>query len=274
MKVGCILLTCGRADLTLQVIKHNFWNSGLDADVYLVDNGSPEADLEKVIEAYNFKAVHRFEENKGIAHAINAGIDMALNDGCDAVVTLANDILMPNGWLAAMVEYASKIENTGMAGIHTVEGLEPINDKGVHPTYTAFGNVLIPKKAIEAIGYFNTAFGYYGMEDADYAVRLNETGHVNYYVPNLKSEHIGHDVGNGSEYRALKDQSLSKALDVFNASVEKYRQTKDYYLTADGRQKMGRAIPNEPYEELTKHGQAAPNPELTKAEQAPKQMKK
>lgn len=241
MKVGCILITCGRPELTLQVIKHNFWNSGKNADVYLVDNGSTEQELEQVVNAYQFKAVHRFDENKGIAHAINAGIDMALKDDCDAVVTLANDILMPDGWLATLVEYAGKIENTGMAGIHCVEGLGPINEEGVHPTYTAFGNVLIPKAAIEKIGYFNTDFDPYGMQDADYAVRLNESGFINFYVPNLKADHIGHDVGDGSAYRAMKDESLSKAGDIFATAVEKYRQTKNYYLPAN--QKESEQLP-------------------------------
>lgn len=231
MKVGCILLTCGRPELTLQVIQHNFWNSGLDADVYLVDNGSSDEDHQRVLEAYlHFKAIHRFDSNKGIATALNAGIQMALNDGCDAIVTLANDILMPAGWLATMVEYASKVENTGMAGIHCVEGLDPLNDLGVHPTFTAFGNVLITKAAVDKVGAFNTAFDPYGMQDADYAFRLNNTGFVNYYVPGLKAEHIGHDVGNGSQYRAMKDESLNKAGTIYGDSTTRYTETNEYFV--------------------------------------------
>lgn len=233
MKVGCILLTCGRPELTLQVIKHNFWNSGKDADVYLVDNGSPEEDHQRVLDAYRFKAVHRFETNKGIAGAINKGIAMALADECDAIVTLANDILMPDGWLLKMAEAATRIENTGMAGIHCVEGLEPVNKLGVHPTYTAFGNVLIPKKAIDKIGYFNTAFDPYGMQDADYAFRLNNTGFINYYLPDLKAEHIGHDVGDGSEYRKMKDEGLKKAGEIYIRLTGEYKAKNDYYVSFD-----------------------------------------
>lgn len=233
MKVGCILLTCGRPELTLQVIKHNYWNSHKDADVYLVDNGSAESDHRAVLDAYHFAAFHRFDTNQGISAAINKGIQLALKDECEAIVTLANDILMPDGWLAKMVEYAGKIENTGMAGIHCVEGLEPVNELGVHPTYTAFGNVLIPKAAIDKIGYFSTAFDPYGMQDADYAFRLNNTGFVNYYVPGLKSEHIGHDVGNGSEYRKMKDESLNKALDIYNRLTGEYAGKNNYYVPLD-----------------------------------------
>jgi GT2 family glycosyltransferase len=233
MKVGCILLTCGRSELTLQVIKHNFWNSGKDADVYLVDNGSVEEDHQKVLDAYHFKSVYRFETNKGIAAAINKGITMALADQCNAIVTLANDILMPDGWLATMVEYATKIENTGMAGIHCVEGLEPVNEFGVHPAFTAFGNVLIPKKAIDKIGYFNTAFDPYGMQDADYAFRLNNTGFLNYYLPDMKAEHIGHDVGNGSEYRKMKDEGLNTALDKYNRLTEKFKSENNFYIPSN-----------------------------------------
>lgn len=230
MKVGCILLTCGRPELTLQIIKHNFWNSHKDADVYLVDNGSTEGDHQAVLNAYHFKAVHRFEKNQGIAAAINKGITMALKNECEAIVTLANDILMPDGWLAAMVHYAGKIENTGMVGIHCVEGLEPVNELGVHPTYTAFGNVLIPKAAIEKVGYFNVAYDPYGQHDADYAFRLNNTGFVSYYISGLKSEHIGHDVGNGSEYRRMKDDGLAKSAATWERLTAKYTKTKNYYV--------------------------------------------
>lgn len=235
MKVGCILLTCGRPELTLKIINHNFWNSHKDADVYLVDNGSTEAEHQAVLNAYHFKAVHRYEKNQGIAAAINKGIQLALKDECEAIVTLANDILMPDGWLAKMVEYAGKIENTGMVGIHCVEGLEPVNDLGVHPAYTAFGNVLIPKKAIDKIGYFSTAFDPYGMQDADYAFRLNETGFINYYVPGLKAEHIGHDVGNGSEYRKMKDESLNKAAGIYNELTRRYAASGEYYVPFNDR---------------------------------------
>ena len=241
MKIACILLTLDRVDLTLQVIKQNFYNSGLDADVFLVDNGSK--DLTPVLTAYpHFKKVHQFKQNKGIAAAINKGFEMANSFSSkmsfdltqtlrpfkyDAIVTLANDILMPTGWLKAMVEHIK--EDTGIIGIHCVEDLPPMVN-GVHYADPVFGNVLITAEAIKRVGKYNTDFDPYGMQDADYNYRVKMAGLKTFYLPGLKSEHIGHDVGNGSEYRKMKDEGLSKAGKVWQEAQFRYDESKNYYL--------------------------------------------
>lgn len=229
MKVACILLTLDRPELTKQIIAQNLFNAGISADVFWIDNGSKPENIEAV-EAlhYPFTAVRHFPENVGISSALNAGIELA--DGYDAIVTLANDILMPAGWLEKMVEYADKIEKSGMIGMHCVEVLPPLTDKGVHEIFTPFGNVLITGAALEAAGKFNTDYDPYGMQDADYAYRLNRLGFVSYYLPGLESDHIGADMGQDSEYRQMKNAGLEKAAAVWTAAVEKYDNTQNYKL--------------------------------------------
>lgn len=226
MKIACILLTLDRPDLTIRCINQNFFNSGLGADVFLIDNGSKKENFEAVLKAYPyFTKVHQFKKNHGIAGAINKGIKLA--KGYDAVVTLANDILMPEGWLKSMSEHIK--EDTGMIGIHCVEELPTLID-GVHPTICPFGNVLITANAIKKVGMFNTDFDPYGMQDADYAYRVTKSGFKNFYLPDLKSEHIGHDMGDGSEYRAMKDEGLAKANEVYRKAIERYDTTKNYFI--------------------------------------------
>jgi len=208
MKVSIIFLDYIRHDYTARVKAHNFGNAGYDFSLVTVDR-------------------------KGIAAALNEGIGRSR--GHDAIVTMANDILMPAGWLVAMVAAAKAISNTGMCGIHCVEGLEspdPVNMGGVlvHPNFTAFGNALIPFSAIDKIGGFNEEYDPYGMQDADYAFRLNKTGHINYYLHGLKSEHIGHDVGNGSEYRTMKDAGLTAAADKWGRLTEEYDRSSNYTI--------------------------------------------
>lgn len=224
MNIACIFITLDRSDLTLRCINQNFYNSGLNADVFLIDNGSEADNFESIVTAYPFKSAYRFVKNKGIAAAINKGIEMAKD--YDAVVTLANDILMPDNWLKDMV--ASVKEDTGMVGIHCVEGL-PAMINGVHPIQTPFGNVLIPMAAVNKVGMFNTDFDPYGMQDADYAYRLLKSGFRNYYIPG-QSEHIGNDVGNGTEYRQMKDEGLAKAGAIYTAALNKYDEIGNYYL--------------------------------------------
>jgi len=193
MKILVIFLDYLRHDFTKQTLK-SISDAGYPFDLITIDK-------------------------KGIASAINDGIDYAKKNGYDAIVTCANDIQLPNDWLKHMVHYAQTILNTGMCGIHCVESLEnqiEMNGLMVHPTYTAFGNVLIPMKVIDDIGYMNEDYDPYGMQDGDYGLRTNSSGYFNYYIPNIKSEHIGHDVGNGTEYRKMKDEGLALCNDKWN----------------------------------------------------------
>jgi GT2 family glycosyltransferase len=170
-------------------------------------------------------------QEKGIAKAINKGIN--LTKEYDAVVTCANDIEMPDNWLFEMVKYSKAINNTGMCGIHCVESINTlieINGLSVHPTFTAFGNVLIPRKVIDKVGYFNEDYDPYGRQDADFAYRLNKLGYINYYIPNMQSNHIGHDVGNGTEYRKMKDEGLSLSEEKWNYWCNYYDTTQDYTI--------------------------------------------
>ena len=212
MNIAVILLTLNREDLTKRVIDQNFYNSGYDADCYLIDNGSAEINLK-----YPFKGYDLSKTKRGIGAGVNAGLRMTKD--YDGVCLLANDILLPTNWLKNWVMFAERVSKTGIIGIHCVEELPPLVD-GIHKTHTPFGNNFITRELIDAIGGYNEAYDPYGMQDRDYAERATIAGFTNYYLPDLKSEHIGHDVGNGTEYRAMKDESLQRAQSVW----EKYQK--------------------------------------------------
>ena len=206
MNINVILLDYDRHDYTQRVKDVNFNNAGYPFDFTIVDM-------------------------KGISKAINYGIFQSRT--YDAVVTMANDILMPNSWLERMVQAMITIPNSGMIGIHTVESIsEPttINGLQVHIQEAAFGNVLIPMKAIDKIGYFNEAYDPYGMQDRDYSYRLQMTGHLNYYLSGLRAEHIGHDVGQDTPYRKMKDEGLSKCDYLWARETGKYQEENNYTI--------------------------------------------
>lgn len=171
---------------------------------------------DRVIENITERAGYPFElirvDRKGISAAINEGI--RLSGDADAVVTLANDILMPEQWLAQMVHHLEKIPETGTCGFHTVENIGGLTNRGgldIHEWPVAFGNIIIPRSTIEKVGYFNTDFDPYGTQDADYAKRCTMAGLIHYYIQGSRAEHIGHDVGDGSDYRKMKDEGLKIA---------------------------------------------------------------
>jgi len=162
----------------------------------------------------------------GIAAAINHGLKYFFEEnGFDYVAICANDIVMPPGWLNKMVHDAQIINNTGMSAIHCVEGLpdeQIINGIKCHPAWGVFGNALLTKQAFDKVGYFNTDHDPYGMQDSDYCYRLHKAGFTNYYISAIKAEHIGGDVGTGTEYRLMKDEGLSKAGETYAKWIKVY----------------------------------------------------
>jgi GT2 family glycosyltransferase len=206
MLVNVILLNYERKEHTQRVKNRNFANAGFHFDFIEV-------------------------EMLGISRAINYGISRSYQ--YDAIVTMANDILMPENWLQRMVEAMLTIPNTGMCGIHCVEGLGErtyVDGIPIHKADAVFGNVLIPMKAIETIGKFNEVYDPYGMQDRDYSFRLQQTGHLNYYLSGLTAEHIGHDVGQDTPYRRMKDEGLMKCDKLWAQETGKYQSTNSYFL--------------------------------------------
>jgi GT2 family glycosyltransferase len=227
MKIAVIFLTLGRTDLSIRTIQQNFYNGGYPADCILIDNGSNIKDFNLVFDSYKWHYADWSLEKRGIAKGVNIGLH--LTKRYDAVCLMANDILMPNDWLKTMVEYSSKIENTGIIGIHCVESLPPLQD-GIHRTHTPFGNNLIMRSVIDKIGGYNTEYDPYGMQDSDFGERSIIAGFTNYYLPNLRSEHIGHDIGENSDYRRAKDESLRNAQNIWNKYQKIYHEDKNIYL--------------------------------------------
>ena len=219
MNIAVILLSLNRNDLTKRVIDQNFKNSGYDADCFLVDNGSNQVPYE-LYDWTNCNVGYK----RGIGAGVNAGLRMTR--GYDGVCLLANDILLPEGWLSKWVMFSQRVSKTGIIVIHCVEELPPIVD-GVHKTHTPFGDNFITRELIDKVGGYNTEYDPYGMQDRDYAERATITGFTNYYLPDMRSEHIGHDVGNGTEYRRMKDESLARAQSVWVKYQDIYHNQKN-----------------------------------------------
>lgn len=161
----------------------------------------------------------------GISNAINIGMKQAFESGADNVLICANDIEMPTGSIEAMLNAAESIPNTGMVACYCVEHLPAqteVNGITIHPAWGVFGNSLITKQAFETVGYWNLDHDPYKMNDSDYCYRLHKAGLLNYYIGGYKAIHLDNDAGSKTDYRLWKDESLSKALPIFNQWKEVY----------------------------------------------------
>lgn len=209
MKVLVALLDYDRHTYTDQVVRHNIMNAGHYVEMITINE-------------------------KGISRSINLAIEKAQH--YDAVFTMANDILMPLGWLQKSVEAAQAIPHTGVAALYCVQHRHVpaiVNDIQVYPGEIVFGNALYPKSVLESVGHMNEDYDPYGMQDSDYCHRAWMNGFINYYVDVPASEHIGHDVGDDTPYRRMKDAGLSKCPDKWMKWTNLYQQSGRYSIFYD-----------------------------------------
>lgn len=224
MKVSILLLTIDRYDETRYWVKKALDNAGYPYDLCCADNGSQDKRVIDLVASWNPK-VHLLQGfNKGTTQSLNELI--LLNDS-DAYVFIGNDIEMPNDWLKTLVEYAKSIPESGVIGINwrPVEyEKEKIGKLIIQKTDRVFGTMFITKKVRNLVGKFCEDYGTYGLWDSDYSIRCEYAGLKNYYINELKSEHRCNDFESESDYRKMKNASISKAQPIFIANVEKYKQ--------------------------------------------------
>lgn len=173
-----IFLTYGSGQFEEEVMNHNFMNAGY-----------PFYPLE----------INR----KGIANAINTGYEVAFNKlGADYAITMANDILEPEGWLKKRIE---QIEGktqyisipTGKARTH-------------HTNEVVIGNTLITKQIFSSIGYHDTYYDKkgYGPIDIEYHARVIKAGFKSAYVLNETAKHLD----NGDKAYGFSKKEIVRSL--------------------------------------------------------------
>jgi GT2 family glycosyltransferase len=82
----------------------------------LVDNASPDASVEMVMQEFPWVEILRQDTNLGFAGGCNAGLTKALQDpDCEYLVLLNNDTTQDNNWLTELVEMMDQCQDLGAA---------------------------------------------------------------------------------------------------------------------------------------------------------------
>jgi glycosyltransferase involved in cell wall biosynthesis len=90
-----------------------------DAEILVVDDGSPRSDLVDALEAATAELeveVHRKDENSGFASTVNVGLARARDEGRDAVLVNADVEFFQDGWLDRMVRQ-ERSDGEGLASV-------------------------------------------------------------------------------------------------------------------------------------------------------------
>lgn len=231
MKVSLILLTIDRYAITKRTVDQLLRNANHpDIELLCIDNGSKDGRVLDYINSLPQTKVHMaYTTNQGMQRSQNILLDRASGD---YLCLIGNDILLPPNWLSELVRYNQAIPDSGISGIHCVMHKPEITFyKGmkVRRNDTVFGTMFFNRRFFNKVGYINESFHPYGMDDSELSYRSRKAGYVNYYLPNLTSEHIGHDVGEQSDYRRMKDIALTKSEQIYKSVTEQIDLTGQYY---------------------------------------------
>lgn len=233
LTVSLLMLTIDRFEITSKVWRQNIANAQVNLpptvnfELLVCDNGSTDR---RIVDFFAKDDVdyHRVNKrNEGVSHSFN---QLFIRSSGDVIVLMGNDIQCDPGWLHEALRYAYGMPNSGIIGIDWGHGgVPPITRKlGVNAHHLnaqmnrVFGTWIMRRRVMDEIGLFHEGYGPYGIEDSDFNERVNRAGFNSLYIPHMRSHHLCNDVGNGTEYRKAKDQSLAKNCAIFNHRLTRF----------------------------------------------------
>lgn len=201
---GRDLLRTSLASLTTQTFP--------DFETIVVDNGSDDGTSDFLRSDYPDVRYVRFEENRGFAAAVNAGIRASSGS---IIVLMNNDTEAYPDWLEALADAFREHPEAGSCASRMVsyadrsiidsagDKLGLLADQVGHgerdapwfdaprPVLTACaGAAAYRRELFDAIGLFDEGFGTY-LEDVDVGLRAQLAGFTSRYVPTARIAHMG-----------------------------------------------------------------------------------
>lgn len=208
--VSVLIPTWNRADLLESALRNVSAQTRIPDQVLVIDNGSTD-NTAAVAEASGVELI-RFQENRGFALAINAGIERASGDW---IVILNNDVELHRDWLEVLLKTAIREGAAFASGklLQTarsdrIDGTWDLLSRGAHAWRCGYGRpdgetwstkrkicfapmtaALFRRNLFEAVGMLDTRFEAY-YEDVDFGMRCALAGFGGVYDPKAIATHL------------------------------------------------------------------------------------
>ncbi len=237
-----MMVTYERLDLTQKTINFLLKSTSHPFSLVIVDNGSKDGTVEylkklqiaskMIVPGRENEPLKELElillpENKGIAVGRNLALKKADELKPTWYVTIDNDVQMPDDWLEDGIKILEANKNYGAIGVNFEPKSYPlVTQNGCTFQDKPAGNLgtacmIFRKQLHQMIGFFNTEYKKYGLEDSDLGVRARVAGFKLGYVEKM-GVHLGEDNNEDTEYRRFKTQQHDSLVEVFKKNCGLY----------------------------------------------------
>ena len=178
--------------------------------LFIIDNASKNRIYLEKIEGLQKVTVLYNEDNKGIACALNQGVRLALESGCDWIATFDQDSRTAPGYIQAMLSnWEACTENTEKVGMLAPRLVEMGAEASFHLAQdddpyrlmkTAFtSGALVKTEVFSEVGYFREDY-FIDYVDHEFCLRLRKYG---YTILRLGRVNLFHHLGNSTKHQFL-----------------------------------------------------------------------
>lgn len=239
--ISIIIVTYNTRDLTLKCLESVFKEtSGMEFEVFLVDNNSNDKTSESVRKNFPSVKIIENKENLGFARANNQALKIAAGR---YVLLLNSDTVVLNSAFKQMIEYMDNHSEAGAIGpalldknlclqkswakrmtllsIFLVSWLaratvnyEISRMKGIEYVDVLFGACfMVKREIIDKVGLLDERYFMYS-EDLDWSYRIARAGYKLVYYPTAKVIHYGGESGK-AENKKLEKELIKNMIIVF-----------------------------------------------------------
>ena len=208
-RVVAIVLNYNGREVTLPAIASLARMDYSELEILHVDNGSSDGSSAAVAGAFPDVVQVRIEENRGVVHGINTGMETALRRGADYLLILNNDIEAERSMLREMVRIAESDPAIGCVGpkiyyysdprrlwsaggvirfresVTRERGMGEIDrgqyDRDEEVPYVNGCAMLARRSVVEEVGLWDPLF-HLAVDDADWCMRLKERNYRCFYA--------------------------------------------------------------------------------------------
>jgi len=230
-----MMATYNRFNLTKQMLNNLLEVTDYPFELIIIDNASTDDTKFQMTDILNaaIDAKHPFlrsyschwnDKNVGIAKARNQALRAAAGEWLS---TVDNDVLLPQGWLAQCIAILQANRSYGMVGVNFERESFPLVKQGdLEWQHKARGNLgtactVFNRSLHKLLGYFNTEYGLYGEEDADFGMRVRVAGMKLGYLKE-NGRHLGEGAEDVGPYREFKTKAHADNLQKFNQNCARY----------------------------------------------------